>query len=76
MFGRIHHAQSSHPAQACYFTPPSFLKHLTPLSDDVMCGRSLSFGHVGFVFLLVNEFCVRLRTTSYILCDQVSCVGR
>ena len=35
------------------------------VTDPLIHGRSLSFVHVVFVNLLVNEFCVRLRTASY-----------
>jgi len=42
------------------------IKLLSPLCDDVICGRSLIFEHVVFVNLVVNEFCVKLRTAGYI----------
>jgi len=32
----------------------------------LICRRSISFVHIVFVYLLVNEFCARLRTASYI----------
>jgi len=41
------------------FTPSSFIKAPFTLSDDVICGYSLSFVHAVFVYLLVNEFCAR-----------------
>jgi len=47
-----------------FFQQHIVLKSPLPQSDGVTCGPSLSFVHIVFVYLLVNELCVRLRTTA------------
>ena len=55
-----------HNFRYLFFTP-SFSKPFSPISNDVICRRSLNFVRVEFVYLFVNELCnTKNNYSSYI----------